>query len=530
MRIARHDKICGEDFSEIDWGNVSFNGIHFSDNGGKPSKFNHSIIRKESIFYGHYGNIFFVQWSDDDKYIATWGSDGKIIIWDIETKSIKEEIEAYEPVNPFSDWYGYNDYPNSVFNFITGITNKYLSQYITIKKAPIISRFLNVYDSIYNYCEEHGVVGNLYEELSEKLGIVGHEICYLTKNKVYAIVASFFSNGPYQIVNLNTLEPVSEECHYISISKDGNQYIAVDNSWNAKVIDLKSNKIIMNIMPHKRRIDIVGFLQDNIHCFSLCYNLSSSVGDSLIIWNLKQKRMVKKLSSCKDEKEIIKILRYNLSASGVGSLFYWNLNQKRMVKDSSSWKDEEEIYKIRCLPSRIHNIEYIGFEDYDWNRYEGIKFISNTNTFDIFCVGEEGETYYDTNVYINHQTEVRINIREHIRTATLSVNEDYFIYFTTSSKIVFWEISTQSVKKRISVDCYHLETSHISSSCFSPDGTVLLVGFDNGAVYAVDSKTGETICRMEHLAFLFVDGCNFKNALMDEEIKKIIYLHGGSFD
>ncbi len=484
MRIARHNKICGEDFSQIDWGIFSFNGIHFSDNGKKSSKFNNGIIRNQSIFYGHFGKIFFVQWSDDEKYIATWGFDGKIIIWNIETKSIKEEIIAYEPISPHNDWRHMNNYPNFIFDLIIGITEKYLNKYITIKKAPIISRFLKIYGHLCESCEEHGIrCGNL----CEMHGIEGYDICYLTDDKVYAIVESSYVNTPYQIVNLKNLETISKKCNYISISKDGKQYIAVDDLWNVKVFDLKSNKLIMNIMSHMREIDSVGFLSDNTHYYSSCYN-----GQSLIIWDLKQQRMVKKLFDSE----------YNIY---------------------------KEIRRISKIFPKIHNTEYIGYEDYDWNRYEGIKYISNNNIFEIFCIGEEGELSYDTNAYINHQTNEKIYIRDYIRTATLSINEDYFIYFTGSS-VVFWEISTQSEKKRIPVICCNLENSYITSSCFSPDGTVLLIGFANGAVHAVDGKTGETICRMEHLAFLFVDGCNFKNTLMDEKVKQVLYSHGGLFD
>lgn len=488
MRIARHDKICGEDFSEIDWGNISFNGIHFSDNGKNPSEFNNSIIRNQSIFSGHCGRIFFAQWSDDDKYIATWGFDGKIIIWDIETKSIKEEIEAYEPINTNFDWYLIIGYPDFVFdilpdkdNFIIKITKKYLSKYVTIKKLPSISRDSEINLTFRELLRNRGVDDN-YK--------LNSSICYLTDNKEYAIVSWNNGSTPYWIVDLKTLETISETYNYIGISEDKKQYFAVDNSWNVKVFDLKSNKLIMNIMPHKREIDSVGFLSDNTQCYSLCLNLSSSVDESLIIWDFRQKRMVKKLYGYKDHEEIKRIIQTSL---------------------------------------KIQNLEYIGYEDENWDRYDGIKLIAKDNSFDIVCIGYEYLSYH-INVYTDHQSKAETYIREHILSATLSINEDYFIFFTLSSEIVFWEISTQSEKKRIPLDCCRLENSRVSSSCFSPDGNTLLIGFENGAVHAVDSKTGETICRMEHLAFLFVDGCSFKNSLMDEEIKKVIFLHGGSFD
>ena len=41
MKLSRHGKICGEDFSKLDFGSIPFNDILFSIDGELPSCFNY---------------------------------------------------------------------------------------------------------------------------------------------------------------------------------------------------------------------------------------------------------------------------------------------------------------------------------------------------------------------------------------------------------------------------------------------------------------------------------------------------------
>ena len=74
MRFSRNDKICGEDFSRLDFGNIPFNGIYWSLDGENPSRFDRCKLNEFNFMSGHMGAVRAVAWSRDGKYILT-GSD-----------------------------------------------------------------------------------------------------------------------------------------------------------------------------------------------------------------------------------------------------------------------------------------------------------------------------------------------------------------------------------------------------------------------------------------------------------------------
>ena len=55
MRRNRHDRICGECFDELDFGNILLNDIFFSDDGEIPSSFNFCSINEWNIHGGLIG-------------------------------------------------------------------------------------------------------------------------------------------------------------------------------------------------------------------------------------------------------------------------------------------------------------------------------------------------------------------------------------------------------------------------------------------------------------------------------------------
>ena len=83
MAVSRNGYVCGEDFSNLDFGNVPLNNIHFSVAGKFPCTFMQSEVTSMNFINGHAGDdIVHAEFSDDSKYLITWGDDGKIIVWD----------------------------------------------------------------------------------------------------------------------------------------------------------------------------------------------------------------------------------------------------------------------------------------------------------------------------------------------------------------------------------------------------------------------------------------------------------------
>lgn len=85
MRLSRHDKVCGEDFSQLDFGNIPFNGIHFSLNGEYPCDFTGCKLNEWNFKSGHSDSVTAVAWSPDGRYVLTGSEDNSIIAWDVES-------------------------------------------------------------------------------------------------------------------------------------------------------------------------------------------------------------------------------------------------------------------------------------------------------------------------------------------------------------------------------------------------------------------------------------------------------------
>ena len=65
MRQTRHDVICGENFSYLDFGNITLNDIDWSDDGNNPCCFDNCIINEWNFMSGHNSKITKLIFADD---------------------------------------------------------------------------------------------------------------------------------------------------------------------------------------------------------------------------------------------------------------------------------------------------------------------------------------------------------------------------------------------------------------------------------------------------------------------------------
>ena len=95
MRISRHDKVCGEDFSHLDFGNIPLNGIHVSLDGEYPCDFTGCTLNEWNFMSGHAGSVCSVAWSPDGKYVLTGSGDTTAILWDANTGLMIRKLEGH---------------------------------------------------------------------------------------------------------------------------------------------------------------------------------------------------------------------------------------------------------------------------------------------------------------------------------------------------------------------------------------------------------------------------------------------------
>lgn len=95
MRFSRHDRICGDDFSKLDFGNIPLNGVYWSMKGEFPSSFEGSVLHEFNFRNGHSKYSIGKEISPDGKLLLTGSEDGSAILWDLETGLIVHELKLH---------------------------------------------------------------------------------------------------------------------------------------------------------------------------------------------------------------------------------------------------------------------------------------------------------------------------------------------------------------------------------------------------------------------------------------------------
>lgn len=91
MRIARHNIICNEDLSFLDFGNIPFNGIYWSND-----TFESSSLNAWNFMSGHRDKIILVKESVDENFILSCGVDGEVVVWEKESCLVHKFIATVD--------------------------------------------------------------------------------------------------------------------------------------------------------------------------------------------------------------------------------------------------------------------------------------------------------------------------------------------------------------------------------------------------------------------------------------------------
>ena len=94
MCFSRNNKICEEDFSNLDFGNIPLNGIKFSIDGYVPSSFSGSTMHEWNLYSGHRYPVASANFSGNGKYIITADIRGNVLVWNSENGLVQNKYEA----------------------------------------------------------------------------------------------------------------------------------------------------------------------------------------------------------------------------------------------------------------------------------------------------------------------------------------------------------------------------------------------------------------------------------------------------
>lgn len=154
MRKSRHDTICGEDFTSLDWGTIPFNNIDYSHNGKMPCNFSHSLINRWNFIYGHQDrikNFFYIP--NIDK-ILTY-SNKEMIFWNLNTDLPSLIIYANEFETECDITVVYVIPEENVYIVGTDTGNLYIRSLYELKRNLLVQTVENEIISL-NYSPETG--------------------------------------------------------------------------------------------------------------------------------------------------------------------------------------------------------------------------------------------------------------------------------------------------------------------------------------------------------------------------------------
>jgi len=507
MRAARHDRICEEDFSRLDWGNIPINNIWFSINGEFPCSFDSCIIKEQNFISGHSSGIIDVLFIKKCTEIITAGEDGLIIRWDIysgqelmrydghnfEVTGIvvynNDSILISSSVDKTCIWRDidsgkiihkivFDEAINSIDISINGenvliatchniyiinlktlqITYKYLSQ-------DLISSVQFFGDYVSMICNKEVIIWEYLKNIEKRLKFHQKMVTSYCANIENNLVVTCSLDGYVVIWNLvdgsnKALHIKEKEICNIAISFDG-EYCALGlNNGQIFIWNIADDTLKMLESPlYGYRISNLVFSNDNR------YLLSSSIDNqnSAILWDMQKKQRLHILNA--HTLNITKCRFDNnnqlcVTCSSDQSAIIWDLLSGNLVSE---------------LKGHIENVEVVRFSDdgclLTTASGNNTGIIWNTATGKIRCKLRHSLPIFDI-TYSNDNSEVLTGSQDH-------------------TAILWNSANGKEIRRFIG------HNSTVSSVKISPDSKTCLTGsFDKTAILW-DKETGRIIKRLE---------------------------------
>lgn len=209
MRLSRHDKICGEDFSNLDFGNIPLNNIEFSSPDSMPTVFDSSLISISNLLPlrdGHYRPITSAAISNDGEYLATGSQEpeGKVCVWNTWTKSLVKTI-----LNPFSWQHDYHFPPISLLQFSPDTSLLCIGNEFGMVVYNLITNVIEIkIETAVLYQSEYIKLSSNYEHILD-LKHAGEELSYYYIISDYDYNSSaYYEKLSFSIPSLNSRDVV----------------------------------------------------------------------------------------------------------------------------------------------------------------------------------------------------------------------------------------------------------------------------------------------------------------------------------
>lgn len=501
MRMARHDKICGEDFSFLDFGNVSINEIYWSVDGDTPSKFESCVLHQESFCADDGHNPYYIFFTKDSKLLLSVDMRNfSVIVRD--SQSMLSVFRFNLPKR---------------FKYSIMISEKTIS-FIDGKRELIV-----IFDIKKNKCKKiFSYMDGGSKDYKETLRVLKE---YKRNGKIKEICAYIWVDMINRSVNYSATLNENQQEEYskdnmfvfegkfckIVLNEDGN-YTFVGHEQVKKRGRLNDEKSYSTIID-------ACFSHDGKYC-AVIFNstLFSNLHNRIVLYQIENNEFSKKLETTHFELKSVDDCIF----SGEDIIAY-STNEQCLIM----WKGGKVCYSQKDIgydPS-IFNSNY----SFNWFR-NGIHFW-DIPSHDNFYVSDEGIT--------NNPSDIKIDISK-VFACAISRNGDMlyfpidplnqtydniFRYTFESKKCVNIELPFN--RKSYNQPLPHTNQRGLNTIVLSDDNNICAIGSMEGCIYLFDESLKILYDTLYMLPDIHLTGCSFNNITAPEMVKKIILQNNG---
>lgn len=426
MRMSRNDKVCGEDFSDLDFGNIPLNGVLWSIAGKYPCVFQGCHISNSNFFSGHSERVVKVAFSDDTLIAVSYGRDNYVIIWDVLTglqmkKTYIGDLSGIKEINDdnmLKENCLYSDESKYTYDYMIGdlrcikeinVDNKLKEIYLYSDKSKYTYDYMNGYIYEYKLCESNNEI--FFYSPKKKLCIImkrstESETQDILDQMYYGETPDVPSTKKYSVYDIENgeIKATIEGIFYEGAFSYDEKFLAMSSNNNALAIwklGVSSLQIYKVLYGHKSRITCITFTQDNRYC------ISGDKDGFIYIWDLNDLDLKPNILSSNSMWSVeyisASIDNQYLLCNYLLGIALWNL---------SDFKLSKILYKSNSSDSN--------------ERINGNCSFSANSLYCINCYKDSSAVIYDVrNGKMNHQLGGHLNSYD----GMLSANQKYILCY-----------------------------------------------------------------------------------------------------
>lgn len=484
MRMSRNDKVCGEDFSDLDVGNIPLNGVLWSIAGKYPCVFQGCHISNSNFFSGHSERVVKVAFSDDTLIAVSYGRDNYVIIWDVLTglqmkKTYIGDLSGIKEINDdnmLKEICLYSDESKHTIGDLRcikeiNVDNKLKEIYLYSDKSKYTYDYMNGEIYEYKLCESNNEI--FFYSPKKKLCIImkrptESETQDILDQMYYGEIPDVPSTKKYSVYDIENgeIKATIEGIFYEGAFSYDEKFLAMSSNKNTLVIwklGVSSLQIYKVLYGHKSRITCITFTQDNRYC------ISGDEDGFIYIWDLNDLDLKPNILSSNSmwSVEYISASKDNqyLLCNYLLGIALWNL---------SDFKLSKILYKSNSSDSSERIIGNCSF--------------SANSLYCINCYKDSSAVIYDVrNGKMNHQLGGHLNSYD----GMLSANQKYILCYGYNDKYtnILFDLKQDKIINRFRT-CGHGE---IRGRNFSRDAKYFILTYYDGFVELRLTYSGEVL-------------------------------------